>query len=180
MSKLSSFVFVAATMSSSMSWAAQPLKLDQDKSKIEFVGKKTDGQHAGGFKKFEVDATADFENPENGTLLITIEASSLWSDDDKLTDHLKNPDFFDVRKHPKIVFKASSIKADEEEATLTGKMTMLGKEVEITAPCKVEVSDEALTVHAEFKIDRTKWGMNYGAGKIENEVPITAHLVFKR
>ncbi len=180
MSKLTSFVFVAATALSGMSWAAQPIALELEKSKIEFLGKKTDGQHAGGFKKFEVDATADFENPQNGTLLITIDATSLWSDDNKLTDHLKNPDFFDVRKHPKIVFKSSSVVADEKEATLTGKMTMLGKEVEIKVPCKVEISDEAIVVQAEFKIDRTKWGMNYGAGKIENDVAVSAHLVFKR
>ena len=118
MAKLTSFVFVATIVLSSTTWAAQPVKLVAEKSKIEFLGKKTDGQHAGGFKKFEVDATVDFENPKNGTMLITIDATSLFSDDNKLTDHLKNPDFFDVRKHPKIIFTMTSVEANEKEATL--------------------------------------------------------------
>ncbi len=180
MTRLSSFVFVFATVFSSISWAAQPVTLVAEKSKIEFVGKKTDGQHAGGFKKFDIEATVDFENPQNGTMLIKIDATSLFSDDNKLTDHLKNPDFFDVRKHPKIVFKMTAIEANEKEATLTGILTMLGKDVEVKVPCKVEHADELLSVQAEFKIDRTKWGMNYGAGKIENDVAITAQLVFKQ
>jgi polyisoprenoid-binding protein YceI len=179
MSKFTVSVFVLATIVSSVSWAAQPLKLDQEKSKIEFIGKKADGQHTGGFKKFEAQATADFEEPKNGTLVITIDATSLWSDDKKLTEHLKNPDFFDVRKYPKIVFEMTAIEGDEKEATLTGKLTMLGKDVEIKVPCKVEVGDGTIGVDADFKIDRTQWGMTYGAGKIENDVAIKANLEFK-
>ena len=45
---------------SSVSVAADPIKLNSDQSKIEFLGKKTDGEHAGGFKKFTVESLADF------------------------------------------------------------------------------------------------------------------------
>jgi polyisoprenoid-binding protein YceI len=160
--------------------AGEILKLDSEKSKIGFVGKKTDGQHVGGFKKFDAKAVADFENPSAGSLEITIDTNSLWSDDDKLTNHLKNPDFFNVRKYPQIVFKATKITANEEEAKLTGQLTMLDKTVEVTVPAKVTVVDEAIELTASFTIDRTKWGMNYGAGKIDNDVAITAVLVFER
>ena len=160
--------------------AAETLKLNAEKSKIEFVGKKPDGKHVGGFKKFKANALADFENPSAGSLEIMIDTPSLWSDDDKLTNHLKNPDFFDVRKFPQVTFKTTKITADEESAEMTGDMTMLGKKVEVTVPAKVEVTEEAITVVAEFKIDRTKWGMDYGVGKIDNEVEITATMVFDR
>jgi polyisoprenoid-binding protein YceI len=160
--------------------AAETLKLDAEKSKIEFVGKKPDGKHVGGFKKFKANAVADFENPSAGSLEIMIDTPSLWSDDDKLTNHLKNPDFFDVRKFPQVTFKTTKITADEESAEMTGDMTMLGKKVEVSVPAKVQVTEETITVVAEFKIDRTKWGMDYGVGKIDNEVEITATLVFDR
>jgi polyisoprenoid-binding protein YceI len=166
---------------SSVSVAADPIKLNSDQSKIEFLGKKTDGEHAGGFKKFTVEALADFEDPSKSSLKIVIDTTSLWSDDPKLTDHLKNPDFFDVRKYPEIKFESTSIQPDgESKANIIGKLTMLGKTEEVKVPCDVEASDDKIELTAKFEIDRTKWGMTYGVGKVNKEVAITAKMSFKR
>ena len=162
--------------------AEKNLKLNKEASKIGFVGSKPEGTHEGGFKTFDVKATADFEAPENSTLEIMIDTTSLWSDNDKLTNHLKNPDFFDVRKYPKATFKSSKIIHSEEEgkATIVGTMKMLDKEVEVKIPATVTVGEDKVTLVADFKIDRTKWGMSYGKGKIDDEVAIKANLVFTR
>ena len=160
---------------------AEEWKLDAEKSKIDFVGKKPDGAHKGGFKKFTTTVKADLENPNNGSLKLEIDTESLWSDDQKLTEHLKNPDFFDVRKYPKITFETTGIEASSEDnVQLIGKMTMLGKTVEIKVPCKAIISESAATLTTEFKLDRTKFGMEYGKGKINDQVEITASLAFKR
>jgi polyisoprenoid-binding protein YceI len=159
---------------------AQSLKADKEKSKIEFVGKKPDGKHAGGFKDFKSEAKVDMESPEKSSLMIEIKTESLFSDNDMLTAHLKNPDFFDVKKYPTIKFESTKIEVDGEEATITGKLTLLDKTVEIKVPTKSEVNDKTLKVIADFKIDRTKWGMNYGKGKIDDEVVIKAELLFPR
>jgi polyisoprenoid-binding protein YceI len=161
--------------------SAQDLKLDLEKSKIDFVGKKPAGEtHKGGFKEFTADAKVDFDSPDKSTLLIEIKTESLWSDSDKLTTHLKNPDFFNVEKFPKIKFETTSVVAGEGEATLTGKMTMLDKTVEVKVPVKVEMTDSNLVLIATFKLDRTKWGMNFGRPNISDEVDITATLHYKR
>ena len=161
--------------------AADPLKLDKEKSKITFVGSKTDGKHSGGFKEFAVDAKADMEDPSKSSITIDINADSLFSDDEKLTGHLKNPDFFDVRKYPKIKFVSTKIEvAGEAEATIVGKLKLLDKEVEVKVPCKVEASDSSIVLNAKFKIDRTLWGMKYGEGKINKDVEIDAVLNFKK
>ncbi len=177
-------LLLGSLLACTMVWssqAADPLKLDKEKSKITFVGKKTDGKHSGGFKEFTVDAKADMEDPTKSSLAIEITTDSLFSDDEKLTGHLKNPDFFDVRKHPKIKFVSTKIEvAGETEATITGKLTMLGKEIELKVPCKVDASDTGITLEAKFKLDRTKWGMTYGEGKIDKEVEIDATMKFKK
>jgi polyisoprenoid-binding protein YceI len=169
-------------LTTSYSLAAETLELVSDESKIGFVGKKSDGKHEGGFEKFTSKAVADFEKPEQGKLEIEIDATSLWSDDEKLTNHLKSPDFFNVRTHAKISFKSTGISVGNEEGTGTikGELTLLGKTIEIDVPCKAIVTDEAIELDANFVIDRTKWGMVYGEGKIDNEVDINAHLVFNR
>ena len=163
--------------------AGEKLTLDTEKSKIEFVGSKSDGKHDGGFKKFTADAVADLEVPANGTLKIEIDTTSLWADDEKLANHLKNPDFFDVRKYPTITFKATKVSVSENDdgkATIVGKLMMLGKEVEISVPVVSELTKSTISVNADFKIDRTKWAMDYGQGKINNDVDIKAVLIFNR
>ncbi len=161
--------------------AAESLTLDAENSKIEFVGAKSDGNHDGGFKKFKAAAVADFEEPANSSLKIDIDATSLWSDNAKLTNHLKNPDFFDVRKYPTITFESTEIIPGEEgKATIAGKMTMLDKTVQVAIPVTAEADEEQLTLTGSFSIDRTKWGMNYGEGKIDDEVKVETRLVFKR
>ena len=162
---------------------ADELTLVPEKSTIEFVGSKPEGKHKGGFKKFESAAIADFENPSRSSLNIQIDAKSLWSDDDKLTNHLKNPDFFDVRKHPAITFESTEIvpgEGEDHKSQIKGEMHMLGKSVAIDVPITASVTEEAVEITAEFTIDRTKWGMTYGEGKIDKEVKITAKLHFKR
>ena len=178
------FTAIAVLMIGSLnvSRAADKLELDSENSKIEFVGKKSDGSHTGGFKKFTADSVADFEKPGNGSLSMEIDASSLWSDNEKLTSHLKNPDFFDIRKYPKITFKSTGVVAGEQEgkATIKGDLTLHGKTAEIEVPCDVKVTDQSVTVDAKFVIDRTRWGMTYGEGKVNNDVDVKAHLVFNR
>lgn len=162
--------------------AAEPLKADLEKSKITFVGSKPDGtKHEGGFKKFEVDAKADFEDPSQSSIRIEIQTKSLWSDDKKLTQHLMAPDFFDVRKYPKAVFESTKIEPKgESEAVITGKLKMLDKTEELQIPVQVSVSEESVKLSAKFKLDRTKWGMTYGKGKIHDDVALAVELLFKR
>lgn len=175
-------VMVAMMMIAGPATAAEKISLNAEKSKIEFVGSKADGKHDGGFKKFTAEAVADLEKPSNGSLEIVIDTNSLWSDDDKLTNHLKNPDFFDVRKFPKITFKSTQIEHKEgaEKVNFTGVLTMLGKEVKIVIPAAATMNDSTITLTGDFKIDRTKWGMNYGQGKVNDEVVIKTVLVFDR
>jgi polyisoprenoid-binding protein YceI len=58
---------------------------------------------------------------------------------------------------------------------------MLGKTVETKVPIKAAMPDDkTLELKATFKIDRTKWGMNYGEGKINKEVELVAEIVLKK
>jgi polyisoprenoid-binding protein YceI len=160
--------------------AAETYKVVPEKSKIDFVGKKADGQHKGGFKKVTGAAQVDHEAPEMGSIKLEIETASIWSDNDKLTDHLKNPDFFNVRKFPKITFESTKVETNDDGAIITGKLTMLEKTVETKVPVKAEVTDEGIKLKAIFTIDRTKWGMNYGEGKVNNEVDLVADILLTK
>ncbi len=177
----SSLVVLASLVTITSTSAAETLKPNMDKCKITFVGGKPDGStHEGGFKKFKIDAQADFEDPTQSKIRIEIDTESLFADDPKLEGHLKNPDFFDVRKYPKAVFESTKIEASESAATLVGKLKLLDKTEELKIPLKVEHIDNQVKLSGKFKLDRTKWGMNYGTedNKINKDVEVTVSLDF--
>lgn len=143
-------------------------KLTGENTKIEWTGSKPEGKHTGGFKKLTGTATKS----DTGLKLdVQIDCDSLYSDDEKLTKHLLSPDLFSVKEHPKAKFKSTKIEKTAAGHQITGQLTLLGKTKEISFPAEIKEGDK-LTIHAEFKINRQDYGMNYGTGKINDDVDL--------
>lgn len=164
--------------SSASTTLAGELAVDSAASKLEFVGSKTDGKHAGGFKDFKGAIATDGKGVEKVTL--EIKTSSIYSDDAKLTAHLKSGDFFNVNKYPKATFSSTKIEpiSGEKDAThkVTGELTLLGVTKEVTFPAKVAVSGKSAKLAGKVTINKKDFGMTYGEGKILPEVPVTFAL----
>jgi polyisoprenoid-binding protein YceI len=148
-------------------------------TKVEFVGTKPGGKHAGGFAKLDGKATFD-DGPASLKLDVTIETDSLYSDDAKLTAHLKAPDFFSVKDYPKATFKSTKVEKTAAGYAVTGDLTMLGKTKSVTMPAAVTATADGLSLTSEFKINKTDWGMTYGKGKIDDEVTLKVAVAAKK
>lgn len=136
----------------------------QENSKIEFVGSKVTGKHDGSFKTFSGTITAVEGDPTKSSVTVEVDAASIQSDNEKLTGHLKSPDFFDVEKHPKVTFRSTSIKSGGDKGathTVAGDLTMHGVTKTITFPATIEVKGDAATVKSEFAVNRKDFGMVY-------------------
>ena len=143
-------------------------------STIGFVGSKVTGSHNGGFKKF-----AGKVNAAGGAVTATevkIAMTSTWADNSKLTGHLQSPDFFDVAKFPTAGFTLTSIKPAETQSTVTGNLDLHGVNKSITFPATIQVADDAVTLKAEFAINRKDFNINY-PGKVDDL--IRDHVVLK-
>jgi polyisoprenoid-binding protein YceI len=168
------FLTVAAFTS-----VAAEMKLTGENTKIEFTGTKPQGKHTGGFKKLMGTASAEGGDLSKLKIDIDIEVDSLYSDDEKLTGHLKNADFFNVKEYPKAKFVASKVTKTDKGYEVVGELTMLGKKQEVKMNADITMDAGTLKLKSEFKIDRTKWGMNYGKGKIDDEVALKVTLEAK-
>ncbi|MFO0938985.1 MAG: YceI family protein [Gemmataceae bacterium] len=153
--------------------------LTGENTKIEFTGVKKDGKHVGGFKKLTGTATVPDGKITSGKIELTIEMASLYTDNPGLTGHLKNADFFDVKTNPTSKFVTKSIEADGGKFKVTGDLTMNGKTKSISFPATITATGESYTLAAEFKIDRTQFGMTYGKGNIEDDVAMTVKVEVK-
>ena len=149
-------------------------------SEILFVGSKVTGSHNGGFKKFSGSFTvADGALVGTGQKVV-IDMDSIWSDNDDLTAHLKNEDFFDVKKHPESTFELTGLKQlSEGTFEVSGNLTLTGTTKNITVPASAAVSGDKARIDAKFDINRKDFGIVY-AGKaddlIRDEVVIELKL----
>lgn len=125
-------------------------------STIGFVGSKITGSHDGGFKDFDGNiAVADGKIVPPSS--ITIQMDSIWSDNDRLTGHLKNDDFFSVETFPTASFAVTSMSDGE----MSGNLTMHGVTKSISFKPEVTISDSEVNLKAEFDIMRFDWGIAY-------------------
>ena len=170
---------LAAALVASTAGAAE-FKLDAENTKITFVGTKKDGKHEGGFKKLE--GTASVSGADLSTLKLELEipVESLYSDDAKLTGHLKSPDFFNAKEFPTAKFKLTKVEQSEGSAVLVGDLTMLGKTKEVKIPSQIKATDSGLKITSDFNIERSEWGMSYGKGKIDEKVKLKIDLNAKK
>lgn len=129
---------------------------------IGFVGSKVTGSHEGGFEAFEGEVALTSDSPEGATVKVTIDTTSLWSDDERLTGHLKSPDFFDVETYPTATFSSTSIVANDDGSyTLTGNLDLHGVTKQISFPASISMSDSGFTANAEFSVMRFDFGIEY-------------------
>lgn len=150
------------------------IAITPENTTIQFVGTHADPEkpdpRTGRFKKF--DGTAVVDGSALKSVTVEIDTLSLTTDIEKLTGHLKSPDFFNVNEHPTATFTSTAIEPGEGAVTITGDLTLLGQTKSISFPANVS-TDDGLKLNAEFEIDRTEFGMDFGPDKILKEVQMT-------
>jgi polyisoprenoid-binding protein YceI len=178
--------FIAASVSVS---AQTTKKIDPTKSKISWVGKKVTGEHSGVVNLSEGYFVFDGAKLTGGSF--TVDMNSLTVTDlnsgqgkEKLEGHLKHDDFFGTEAHPTATYSFKSATAKGGNVyTLNGVMTVKG----VSHPQTIEISMTKNTALANFKIDRTKYGIKYGSGSffdnlgdraINDDFDVKVSLVF--
>ncbi|MDP6943921.1 MAG: YceI family protein [Myxococcota bacterium] len=162
--------------------ANRELVLDARRSSVGFVGRKVTGDHEGTFADFEASATLEGYVPTS--LKVSVQTGSVVSDHPKLTNHLKNADFFHASKYPTARFVSTRVRPGAEGVathTITGELSLLAVTKRITFPATIVVTDAGATGLAEFKINRKDFGIVYPGRPddlIKDEVLLKLNLAF--
>ncbi len=165
-----------------VAWAeAASYEITGKNTKVEFVGSKKDGKHAGGFKTVAGTAKlTDAADPTTLSLSVTITTDSLYSDDAKLTAHLKAPDFFEVKRFPEAKFESTKVTKDKKGYTVAGKLTLHGETKELSFPAEITSTAAGLTLTSKFDLNRSEWGISLGKGQINEAVNMSIGIEAKK
>ena len=173
-----------ATDATAEAFTGTALAIDTSRSEISWLGAKVTGTHDGGFEVF--DGVVYRDGDALTGVELTIDATSIWSDNDRLTGHLKSDDFFAIETYPEATFRADTFEpiapADSvewAEAThrVGGVLTMRGQSNRITFPARIAVTDDAVEADTDFLIERSRWGLTY-PGKPDDLIQEEVRLRF--
>ncbi len=131
----------------------------------------------------------DFDAANLGAAKITIDIdpNSVFTGNKKRDDHLKAPDFFDVKQFPKAGFVSTAWKKTGDKTfEVTGNLTLHGQTKPVTATVtktgegKDPWGNDRVGMEANFTIDRTAFGINWGAdnGALGKEVQLMVSIEF--
>lgn len=143
-------------------------KIDTKETVVTWKGLSVGGAHTGYVYISKGELMIENGKLTGGTVEVnmnTIEDESHRSDNNLIT-HLKDPDFFDVKKFSTsaiTITKAESINA--EQIKVTGNLTIKGITHLVTFPANIEIKDDIVKANGKLVIDRTLWGIRYKSGK---------------
>ena len=143
-------LFIAASLLlSTTSFSQEKLNINIQESTIKWIGEYTFyfGGHNGfiQFKEGHFIKTNDIIT--GGKFVIDI-------------NHLKEPDFFDVKKHPLGSLKITKVEySDKTHARIEADLTLKGVTESINF--RVEFNYAEKEMKTRFKIDRKRWNVNY-------------------
>jgi polyisoprenoid-binding protein YceI len=145
----------------------------------------------GEFRKFEGSIVTDGTDFTKTSIDVTIDAGSIFTNEDKRDAHLQSADFFDAQNFPTITFKSTSIKkVSDDEYKLTGDLTMKGVthevelDVEYGGVNKDPWGNEKAGFSVSGKINRKDFGLNWNAALetggvlVSDEVKVSAEVQF--
>jgi polyisoprenoid-binding protein YceI len=135
----------------------------------------------GRFNEFSGDFTIDGSDPSKSSFALSIKAQSVDTNNSKRDDHLRSPDFFNVKQYPAISFASSSVKPVEGGYEVTGNLSCHGVAKPITFVLKggrsAEFQGKQRTGYStELAIKRSDFGLEKFQQVLGDDVYIAISL----
>jgi polyisoprenoid-binding protein YceI len=109
------------------------------------------------------------EGPEDSSIEVSVDLSSVDTNDPKRDEHLRSADFFEIDKHPKMTFKSTKFEPAGDGWKVTGDLTIrnvsrpLTLDVEFEGASTTPWNTSAYGFSASGEIDRENWGVSWNA-----------------
>lgn len=148
-------------------------------------------QHAGAanfwgrFNELSGTFVLDSEDASKNSVEIEVVSGSVDTNDEGRDKHIKSADFFDAKSHPEISFASSKVEQHGDGFEVTGTLSFLGKQREISFQAEQvgrnEVGGKFGTragLEAQISIKRTDFGNStyVNEGMLGNEVLLLVSL----
>jgi polyisoprenoid-binding protein YceI len=149
---------------------ASPVSKDKAHSKISFMSYTKIFDAEGVFKKWNISGDINAEDFTQSKITVTVQTASVDTNNSKRDNHLREEDFFWVKKHPTATFKTSKITLKKGSTyNVAGVLTIRGVSKKVSIPLtvtKMKSKDgkNRLRIKGKKQLKRQDFGINYKSG----------------
>ena len=167
-------------MLSVTSIASAQYKATDEGSTLKFTIQNLGFDVNGSFTGFKGAINFDPQNPANGSFDVTIDASTINTDNSLRDSHLKEESYFDVKHYPAIHFVSTKITGGKSgDFNVTGKLTIKDKSGNISFPFTAVKSGDGYVFKGSFKINRKDYDIG-GISTISNQLEVFLNVAAKK
>ncbi len=152
--------------------AVQPLfaakfKVDHPHTNVGFrVKHMVIAKTTGTFTDFDATLEVDPDDMSTFTVMATIQAASIDTNNDQRDNHLRSSDFLDVANHPTITFESSKLSTMGGEHVLHGNLTIRGVTHQVEMPIEIvgpvmAMGNTVVGFAGSLTIDRHDYGVSW-------------------
>ena len=137
-----------------------------------------------GFNRFDTVLDLDSSDPENSSVAVTIDATSIDSRVAEFNSHLNGEDFFNTAEYPTITFESTEIRATGADTfDITGDLTILGTTKPVTLLATINQAANhpmrnvpTVGVSASAALKRSDWGLGAYVPAVSDEVTLSIEV----
>jgi polyisoprenoid-binding protein YceI len=177
------FVSTAAHSQQARDLATQRFEIDPMHSTVGFASTILGAVKVRGrFKSYNGTVIYDAQRPERSSVSVIIQAASISTDMSFRDDHLRSPDFFDVKRFPTIEFVSDHVRPTKDGAIISGNLTMHGVSKRVALPAKLVLAPRLVgttpnaAFSAEIVLSRKDFGIA-GTNKFNPDFDPVANML---
>ena len=157
---------------------SQELVQNKKESSITFKIKNLGFNVNGSFKDFTFLSNFNSKNLKESFINVEINVNSIFTDSKGRDKHLLKSDFFDVEKHPEIVFKSSEIEEKNNgKYLIKGAILIKGVQKKLEVPLEIKETETNVIILANFVLNRKDFGVGGSSFVLSKKVNIKMRYV---
>jgi polyisoprenoid-binding protein YceI len=168
------FFVVISAISIAAAAQSETFTVDTAHAEIGFAAKHMMVSNTrGSFNTFEGTIDYDVATKTLQSAQGSIEAASIDTNNDKRDAHLRNEDFFNVAKFPKLTFVSTSVKKTGDNAfEVTGNLNVLGVDrmvvlpVTVNGPVDGRGGSKVIGIECETELNRRDLGIDHAPSTV--------------
>jgi len=165
----------------SVSAFAQNLTPSDADSKISFAIKNMGVNVDGSLSGLKGKMVFDPKKLSSSLFDVTVDVSTINTDNKRRDDHLKKDDFFDAEKYPTIHIKTTGIQAKGNNIYFAkAVLTMHGVSKDIQFDFIAKPIQNGYNFKAEFSVDRKEYGVGGNSMTMGDNVKVSLDVVGKK